>query len=72
MVFPLALCLVPALYVVCLGPVVVKNHASLALGCGEKKRRMNVDSTTLILAVAFVVLLVAYTMRRRSRVRSEE
>jgi hypothetical protein len=30
------------------------------------------DSTTLILVVAFVVLLAAYTMKRRSRVRSEE
>jgi hypothetical protein len=30
------------------------------------------DNTTLILVVAFVVLLAAYTMRRRSRVRSEE
>jgi hypothetical protein len=30
------------------------------------------DNTTLILVVAFVVLLAAYTMKRRSRVRSEE
>ena len=30
------------------------------------------DSTTLILVVAFVVLLVAYSVRRRSRLRSEE
>ena len=29
MVFPLALCLVPALYVVCLGPVVVKIMRAL-------------------------------------------
>jgi hypothetical protein len=31
-----------------------------------------VDNTTLILGVAFVVLLAAYTIRRRSRVRSED
>lgn len=30
------------------------------------------DSTTLVLVVAFVVLLVAYSLKRRSRVRSEE
>ena len=30
------------------------------------------DNTTLILVVAFVVLLAAYTMKRRSRVRSED
>lgn len=33
---------------------------------------MHMDSTTLILVVAFVVLLVAYSVRRRSRLRSEE
>jgi hypothetical protein len=31
-----------------------------------------VDSTTLILLVVFAVLIVAYTARRRSRLRSEE
>ena len=30
------------------------------------------DNTTLILGIAFVVLLVAYSIRRRSRLRSEE
>ncbi len=30
------------------------------------------DNTTLILVVAFVVLLVAYSMKRRSRLRSDE
>ena len=30
------------------------------------------DNTTMILGVAFVVLLVLYTMRRRSRLRSED
>jgi hypothetical protein len=30
------------------------------------------DNTTLILGVAFVVLLVLYTVRRRSRLRSED
>lgn len=30
------------------------------------------DNTTLVLVVAFVVLLVAYSLRRRSRLRSEE
>ena len=30
------------------------------------------DSTTLILLVVFAVLVVAYTARRRSRIRSEE
>ena len=30
------------------------------------------DNTTLILLVAFVILLVAYSLRRRSRLRSEE
>lgn len=37
-----------------------------------KQGETNVDNTTLILVVAFVVLLVAYTMKRRGRVRSEE
>jgi hypothetical protein len=31
-----------------------------------------VDSTTVILLVVFAVLVVAYTVRRRSRLRSEE
>jgi len=31
-----------------------------------------VDNTTLILVVAFVVLLTAYTIKRRGRVRSED
>jgi hypothetical protein len=30
------------------------------------------DNTTLILLVAFVILLVAYSLKRRSRLRSEE
>jgi hypothetical protein len=30
------------------------------------------DNTTVILGVAFVVLLVLYTVRRRSRLRSED
>ena len=30
------------------------------------------DNTTLILLVIFAVLVVAYTARRRSRLRSEE
>ena len=30
------------------------------------------DNTTMILGAAFVVLLVLYTMRRRSRLRSED
>ena len=30
------------------------------------------DNTTLVLVVAFVVLLVAYSLKRRNRVRSEE
>ena len=30
------------------------------------------DSTTLILLVVFAILVVAYTARRRSRLRSEE
>jgi hypothetical protein len=30
------------------------------------------DNTTLILLAAFVILLVAYSLRRRSRLRSEE
>ncbi len=30
------------------------------------------DNTTLILVVAFVVLLVVYSMKRRSRLRSDE
>jgi hypothetical protein len=31
-----------------------------------------VDNTTLILLVVFAVLVVAYSMRRRGRLRSEE
>jgi hypothetical protein len=31
-----------------------------------------VDNTTLILLVIFAVLVIAYSMRRRSRLRSEE
>jgi hypothetical protein len=31
-----------------------------------------VDNTTLILVVAFVVLLAAYTIKRRGRIRSED
>jgi hypothetical protein len=31
-----------------------------------------VDTTTLILLVVFAVLVVAYTARRRSRLRSED
>jgi hypothetical protein len=31
-----------------------------------------VDNMTLILVVAFVVLLVAYSLKRRSRLRSED
>jgi hypothetical protein len=31
-----------------------------------------VDSTTLVLVVVFAVLVVAYSLRRRSRLRSEE
>jgi hypothetical protein len=31
-----------------------------------------VDNTTLILLVVFAVLVVAYTARRRSRLRSED
>jgi hypothetical protein len=30
------------------------------------------DNTTLILVLAFVVLIVAYSMKRRSRLRSED
>jgi hypothetical protein len=30
------------------------------------------DNTTLILVVAFVILLVAYSLKRRSRLRSDE
>jgi hypothetical protein len=30
------------------------------------------NNTTLILLVAFVILLVAYSLKRRSRLRSEE
>jgi hypothetical protein len=30
------------------------------------------DTTTLVLVVIFAVLVVAYTMKRRSRLRSEE
>ena len=30
------------------------------------------DNTTLILLVAFVILLVAYSLKRRSRLRSDE
>jgi hypothetical protein len=30
------------------------------------------DNTTLVLVVAFVVLLIAYSLKRRSRLRSEE
>jgi len=30
------------------------------------------DNTTLILLAAFVILLVAYSLKRRSRLRSEE
>jgi hypothetical protein len=30
------------------------------------------DNMTLILVVAFIVLLVAYTLKRRSRLRSED
>jgi hypothetical protein len=30
------------------------------------------DNTTLVLLVVFVVLVVAYSLRRRSRLRSEE
>ncbi len=30
------------------------------------------DNATVILVVTFVVLLVAYSLRRRSRLRSEE
>ncbi len=30
------------------------------------------DNTTLILVVAFVVLLVGYSLKRRSRLRSDE
>ncbi len=30
------------------------------------------DNTTLILVVAFVVLLVAYSLKRRGRLRSDE
>jgi hypothetical protein len=33
---------------------------------------MNVDNTTLILLVVFVVLVVAYSAKRRGRLRSEE
>jgi len=31
-----------------------------------------VDNTTLILLVVFLVLVVAYTVRRRSRLRSDD
>jgi hypothetical protein len=31
-----------------------------------------VDNTTLILLVVFVILVVAYSAKRRARVRSEE
>jgi hypothetical protein len=30
------------------------------------------DNTTLVLLVVFVVLVVAYSLKRRSRLRSEE
>jgi hypothetical protein len=41
--------------------------------CDERKKgETNVDNTTLILVVAFVVLLVAYSLKRRSRLRSDE
>jgi hypothetical protein len=30
------------------------------------------DNTTLILLVAFVILVVAYSLKRRSRLRSDE
>jgi hypothetical protein len=30
------------------------------------------DNTTLVLLVVFVVLVVAYSLRRRNRLRSEE
>ena len=30
------------------------------------------DNTTLVLVVAFVILLIAYSLKRRSRLRSEE
>jgi hypothetical protein len=30
------------------------------------------DNTTLILVVAFVILLIAYSLKRRARLRSEE
>jgi len=30
------------------------------------------DNTTLILVIAFVILLLAYSLKRRSRLRSEE
>jgi hypothetical protein len=30
------------------------------------------DNTTLVLVVAFVILLIAYSLKRRARLRSEE
>jgi hypothetical protein len=31
-----------------------------------------VDNTTIVLLVVFAILVVAYTMRRRSRLRSQD
>ena len=60
LVFPLALCLVPALYVVCLGPIIVRIMRTL---CDATQVRpsggQTVDSITITLLVVFAVLVVA-------------
>ena len=59
LVFPLALCLVPALYVVCLGPIIVRIMRTLLLDAGPFLRRTDVDNMTITLLVVFAVLVVA-------------
>jgi hypothetical protein len=35
-------------------------------------RRVDVDNMTIVLLVLFAILVVAYTMRRRSRLHSQD
>ena len=70
LVFPLVLCLMPALYVVCLGPVVVNIYQEPSLGTTERRRTVLDTTTTASLAV-LVVFVVLYVLRRKSRLDRE-
>jgi tight adherence protein C len=56
LVFPLVFCLLPAFFVVSLGPAIIKRFAV----------------TTISFGVLFVVSFALYLMRRRSRIRAED